>query len=137
MQGDDVGGEPAAPPRRPSGALEAEVLAILHASGAPRTPAQVRQQLAARQQAELSYNTVETILSRLHANVLLARERAGRGFAYTPLDEAGVAAGRMRQAMEGGPDRKAVLTRFASGLSGRDAGLLRALLTPESPEDPE
>ena len=130
------GGGPGAP-RRPAGALEAEVLAVLRAAGIPLTAGQVRQRLAAGRRAELSYSTVVTVVSRLHAKGLAAREQAGRGFAYAPVDEAGVAAGRMRQVLADGADRDAVFTRFASGLSGRDARLLRALLPGEPAGDRE
>jgi predicted transcriptional regulator len=116
------------PPRRPSGTLEAEVLAVLRAAEQPLTPGQVRERLDARQRGELAYSTVVTIMSRLHAKGLLARERAGRGFAYAPVDEASLAAGRMSRALDAGADHDAVLTRFASGLSDRDARLLRRLL---------
>jgi predicted transcriptional regulator len=119
-------GEPV--PRRPAGALEAEVLAVLRAAGAPLSPGQVRERLTVRQRGELSYSTVVTIMSRLHTKGMLARERAGRGFAYTPVDAAGLAAGQMRRALDAGADHRAVLTRFVSGLSGRDARLLRRLL---------
>jgi predicted transcriptional regulator len=115
-------------PRRPSGTLEAEVLAVLRAAGTPLTPGLVRERLDTRQRGELAYSTVVTIMSRLHAKGLLARERAGRGFAYAPVDEASVAAGQMSRALDGGADHDAVLTRFVSGLSGRDARLLRRLL---------
>ncbi len=114
-------------PRRPSGSLEAEVLAVLRAAGTPLTPGQVRERLDARKH-ELAYSTVVTIMSRLHAKGLLGRERAGRGFAYTPVDDASLAAGQMNRALDGGADHDAVLTRFVSGLSGRDARLLRQLL---------
>ena len=114
--------------RRPAGALEAEVLAVLRTAGMPLNPGQVKERLAARQQGDLSYSTVVTIMSRLHAKGLLARERAGRGFAYTPLDPASLAAGQMSRALDAGADHDAVLTRFVSGLSGRDARLLRQLL---------
>jgi predicted transcriptional regulator len=114
-------------PRRPAGALEAEILAVLRAADAPLTPGQVRHRLPAGP-AELSYSTVVTTMSRLHAKGLLAREQAGRAFAYTPVDEAGVAAGRMRKVLDTGADRDAVLIRFVSSLSGRDARLLRHLL---------
>jgi predicted transcriptional regulator len=120
-------GAPAEPPRRPAGALEAEVMAVLRAA-APLTPGQVRERLAVRPSGELSYSTVVTIVSRLHAKGLLARERAGRGFAYTPVDPASLAAGQMSRALDAGVDHGAVLTRFVSGLSGRDARLLRGLL---------
>ena len=80
------------------------------------------------EQRELSYSTVVTIVSRLHDKGLLARQRSGRGFTYTPVDEASLAASRMSLALGSGIDRDAVLSRFVSGLSGRDARLLRTLL---------
>ncbi|HEY3957646.1 MAG TPA: BlaI/MecI/CopY family transcriptional regulator [Streptosporangiaceae bacterium] len=114
--------------RRPAGALEAGVLAVLQAAGAPLTPGQMQQRLEASQYGGLSYSTVVTILSRLHAKGLTARERTGRAFAYTPVDGAAFAAGQMNQALAAGPSRDAVLAKFASGLSTRDARLLRELL---------
>jgi predicted transcriptional regulator len=131
-------GSPPGAARRAAGALESEVLAILRGAGGPLSPGEVRQRLAAGPQAagppaagpreELSYSTVVTIVSRLHAKGLLARQRAGRGFTYTPVDEASLAAGRMSQALGNEHDHDAVLSRFVSGLSGRDARLLRRLL---------
>ena len=124
--------------RRAAGALEAEILAIVRAADGPLTPGEVRQRLAPATQAgpdqadgqrgELSYSTVVTIVSRLHVKGLLARQRAGRGFTYTPVDDVSLAAGRMNQALGNGSDRDAVLSRFVSGLSSRDARLLRELL---------
>jgi predicted transcriptional regulator len=119
--------------RRAAGALEAEVLGILREAGAPLNPGEVRQRVASGQGGELSYSTVVTIVSRLHDKGLLARQRAGRGFTYTPVDEASVAASRMSQALGSGSDRDAVLTRIVSGLSGRDTLLLRRLLA-EGPD---
>jgi predicted transcriptional regulator len=129
--------------RRAAGALEAEILAILRAADGPLTPGEVRQRLAPATQAvpdqagtdqadgqrgELSYSTVVTIVSRLHAKGLLARQRAGRGFTYTPVDYASLAASRMSQVLGSENDHDAVLSRFVSGLSSRDALLLRELL---------
>ena len=117
--------------RRAAGALEAEILAIVRAADSPLTPGEVRQRLAPAIQAgrgDLSYSTVVTIVSRLHAKGLLARQRAGRGFAYTPVDDASLAASRMSQVLGSENDHDAVLSRFVSGLSGRDARLLRELL---------
>jgi predicted transcriptional regulator len=114
--------------RRAAGALEAEVLAILRGAAGPLSPGEVRERVAAGQGGELSYSTVVTIVSRLHAKGLLARRRAGRGFTYTAIDEASLAANRMSQALGSGSDRDAVLTRFVTGLSGRDARLVRTLL---------
>jgi predicted transcriptional regulator len=125
----------AGPSRRPAGALEAEILALLRAAGTPLSPGQVRERLAAAD--ELSYSTVVTILSRLHAKGLLSRQRDGRAFAYAVVDEASLAASRMNQALQVGHDHDAVLTRFVSGLSGRDAGLLRRLLGADSADGPD
>jgi len=125
----------AGPSRRPAGALEAEVLGLLRSAGTPLSPGQVRERLAVAD--ELSYSTVVTILSRLHAKGLLSRQRDGRAFAYTVVDEASLAASRMSHALDTGHDHDAVLTRFVSGLSGRDAQLLRRLLGPESAGGPE
>ena len=123
--------------RRPAGALEAEVLAVLRAAEVPLTPGQVRERLGVGEHGELSYSTVVTIVSRLHAKGLLARERAGRGFAYTPVDPASLAAGQMSRALDAGADHRAVLTRFVSGLSGRDARLLRVLLVDDDGTGPD
>jgi predicted transcriptional regulator len=127
---DAAGGQPAAA-RRAAGSLEAEVLEILRAAGEPLSPGDVRQRVTARIRGELSYSTVVTIVSRLYDKGLLTRQRSGRGFTYTPVDDASLAASRMRQALGSGSDHDAVLTRFVSGLSGRDARLLRDLLTDE------
>lgn len=125
--------------RRPAGALEAEVLALLRAAGTALSPGQVRDRLSADELSygALSYSTVVTILSRLHAKGRLSRQRDGRAFAYTVVDEASLAASRMSQALAVGRDHDAVLTRFVSGLSGRDARLLRQLLGPGSADGPE
>ena len=114
--------------RRAAGTLESEVLGILRAAAGPLTPGEVRDRLSGAGQRELAYSTVVTTVSRLHAKGLLARQRAGRGFCYAPVDEASLAAGRMSHALGSGSDRDAVLSRFVSGLSGRDAELLRRLL---------
>jgi len=136
VSGAGVGGKgPAHAPGRPgaerraAGALEAEILAILRAADGPLTPGEVRQRLA----PGLSYSTVVTIVSRLHAKGLLARQRAGRGFTYTPVDDASLAASRMSQVLGSENDHDAVLSRFVSGLSGRDARLLRELLASDDP----
>jgi predicted transcriptional regulator len=114
--------------RRAAGTLEAEVLGILREASGPLSPGEVRHRVAAGRQGELSYSTIVTIVSRLHDKGLLARQRAGRGFTYMPVDEASLAASRMSQALGSGIDRDAALSRFVSGLSGRDARLLRRLL---------
>jgi predicted transcriptional regulator len=111
--------------RRASGQLEAEILAILQRAGAPLTPGEVSERLA----GGLAYTTVVTILSRLHAKGVLVRNRSHRAYAYAPVaDEPGLAARRMRQVLDGEPDRAAVLGNFVSDLSEQDEQLLRDLL---------
>ena len=44
------------------------------------------------------------------------------------MDEASLAARQMTRVLDGRADHDAVLTRFVSGLCGRDARLLRRLL---------
>ncbi|MFG1708625.1 BlaI/MecI/CopY family transcriptional regulator [Nonomuraea sp. M3C6] len=112
--------------RRPGGALEAEVLAVLR-KAAPRalTPGEVRTALG----GALSYSTVVTTLSRLHDKDVLVRTPRGRAFAYTPAaDEPGLAARKMRQVLENEPDREAVLSRFVDDLAAGEEQLLRRLL---------
>jgi predicted transcriptional regulator len=123
-------GPPGAPgaARRAAGALEAEILGILRNASRPLSPGDVRERITPGQGGGLSYSTVVTIVSRLHDKGLLSRQRSGRGFIYTAVDEASVAARRMSSALGSGIDHDAVLSRFVSGLSGRDARLLRRLL---------
>ena len=115
--------------RRAAGTLESEVLGILRAAAGPLTPARYGSGSPGPGRRELAYSTVVTTMSRLQAKGLLSRRRAGRGFCYAPVDEASLAAGRMSHALGSGSDRDAVLSRFVSGLSGRDAELLRRLLS--------
>jgi predicted transcriptional regulator len=111
--------------RRPAGALESEVLASLWAAGRPLTPRQVQQELG----EGLAYTTVMTALTRLHDKGAVERRREGRAYAYTPvLDQAGIAAARMREMLDSGDDRAAVLARFAGTLSAEDTSLLARML---------
>jgi predicted transcriptional regulator len=111
--------------RRASGGLESEVLATLWSAETPLTTGQVVEAL----DGNLAYNTVQTILTRLHAKGAVHRELAGRAHAYTPvLDEPGLAANRMRAMLDHGGDRAAVLTRFIDALSPEDESTLADLL---------
>lgn len=111
--------------RRPSGRLEADALEVLQAAGEALTPRQVRDRLG----GALAYTTVVTVLSRMHDKGLLRRARRGRAFAYAPVaDTPGLTARRMRQVLDGDPDREAVLSRFVGDLSADDERFLRQLL---------
>ncbi|GIH15966.1 BlaI/MecI/CopY family transcriptional regulator [Rugosimonospora africana] len=111
--------------RRGYGDLAQEILDLVGQSGTPMTPARVRDALDGR----LAYTTVMTVMARLHDQCLLARERAGRAFAYTVLrDAAMVTARRMHRLLDIEQDRAGVLARFVDGLNTDDERLLRGLL---------
>jgi predicted transcriptional regulator len=121
--------------RRPAGALEGDVLATLWAAEEPLTPAAVQAELG----GELAYTTVMTALVRLYGKGVLERERAGRGYAYRPvLDRSGVTAARMRDLLDSGEDRDAVLASFVGSLSAADEQALIELLGggDSQPRDP-
>jgi predicted transcriptional regulator len=112
-------------PRRASGELEADVLAALWRADRALSPGEVREQVP----GDLAYTTVMTILSRLHDKGVLDRERVGRAYHYTPsVDAAELAASRMRDLLDKGHDRDAVLTRFVRSLSSSDEKTLLAAL---------
>jgi predicted transcriptional regulator len=108
-------------------------LATLWAGEEPLTPAEVRRELG----SNLAYTTVMTALSRLHEKGVVDRERVGRAYAYSPmLDQAGIAAERMRGLLESGEDREAVLAQFVGSLSDEDGRVLAALLRGARTEGP-
>jgi predicted transcriptional regulator len=111
--------------RRPAGELEAGVLAALWAAEAPQTSGQVQRNLA----MPLARTTVATILSRLHEKGAVVRERSGRGYAYSPTQDAhGLTARRMHHELDKDSARDVVLARFVSQLSAEDERVLRDLL---------
>ncbi len=111
--------------RREPGGLEAEVLAALWAADTPLTPGEVVDAVG----GDLAYNTVQTILTRLYQKGAVRRELAGRAHAYTPLlDEAGLAARRMRAVLDRGGDQAAVLSQFVGTLSPDEEKTLSRLL---------
>lgn len=111
--------------RRASGALEAEVLGVLWSAEGPLTPAGVQAALA----RDLAYNTVHTILTRLHDKGIVVRVPLGGRTGYAPAkDAAQSAADRMREALGSGVGRDAVLARFVTALTPEDEAALRAAL---------
>lgn len=111
--------------RREPGGLESEVLATLWSADRALTVGEVVQAL----DGHLAHNTVLTILTRLHGKGAVHREQVGRAHAYTPvLDEAGLAAHRMRAMLDRGGDHAAVLSRFLGTLSAEEESTLAELL---------
>lgn len=116
---------PATRDRGRSGSLEAEVMAVLWSADAPLTPSDVQHGLG----RDLAYTTVMTTLARLHAKGVVKREKAGRAYAYTPLQRAeDQAAQTMTDVLARGADPAAVLSRFVNRLGPQEEALLRQLL---------
>ena len=112
--------------RRPTGALEQEVLLQLWTLGHPATPGEVLDELL---DDTLAYTTVMTILTRLWQKGLVVRKRRGRAFAYEPaVSEAELTASRMHEWLSASSDPKAALVTFVDSLSRTQARALRALL---------
>lgn len=113
------------PARRGAGELESEVLAALWAADRPLTTAEVQREV----DAELAYNTVLTILTRLYEKGTVNRRADGRRHRYEPVKGAEeVAAEQMQALLSRGPDRRGVLLRFATSLTEEDAEALWAIL---------
>ena len=111
--------------RRGFGALEADVLGVLWASDRPMTAGELVEQLG----TQLAYNTVQTVLARLYAKGVVQRQQVGRAHAYTAvLDQAGLAAQKMRAVLDRGQDSEAVLLRFVDSLSDAEGQALSGLL---------
>lgn len=111
--------------RRPGGALEHDVLAVLWTSDHPLTPGEVLSRLG----VELAYTSVATVLSRLHAKGLVQRQMYGRAFGYrAAMSEGEMVARSIETALDSATDRRTVMSRFVSGLSKRDTQTLRSVL---------
>lgn len=103
-------------------------MAALWATEDALTPAEVLSAV----DAGLAYNTVMTILRRLHDKRMVDRQPRGRAFAYRPTgDPSDMAARRMREVLDVESDRAGVLQRFVKSLSGTDEQLLRELVERE------
>jgi predicted transcriptional regulator len=104
-------------------------MGVLWSADEPLSAAEVQSALG----GDLAYNTVHTILIRLHEKNLAERRKAGRGHVYWPVQDAATAAAeKMRAALAGRVDRQAVLQQFAASLDEADAAALRRSLS-ESP----
>jgi predicted transcriptional regulator len=116
--------------RREHGSLEAEVMSALWAADEPLVPGAVRDSLP----GDLAYTTVMTVLVRLTNKGLVRRTKAGRAFAYSPVQEADEHAARqMEQILSEGQDRAAVLTRFVERLHPDEEAVLRQILEQQPP----
>ena len=114
--------------KRPDGALEHDILEVLWKADGPLLPGEIRERLA----TTLAYNSVATVLGRLHAKGLVAREESGRAFLYrAAVDESQLAVRRIGEVYATASDKRQVLAGFLGTLSTKDMAALRGLLAEE------
>src|ERR1700755_906422 len=105
------------PRRRAGGELEKDVLGAVGWPGQPLTSREVQQALG----EGLAYNTVQTILVRLHEKGLVQRTNDGRAHRYAPTKgPEELTAERMNLLLAAESDRRTVLSRFVSNLQAGD-----------------
>lgn len=113
--------------RRPSGALEAQVMAVVWDLGGWASPRRVLDRLPP--DPPVVYSTVKTVLDRLCRKGALERRPEGKGFAYRAVqgrDER--AAERMVAMLDTAQDTDTALTHFLAGLDSQRRRQLRRLL---------
>lgn len=111
--------------KRPDGSLERDILAVLWAADRPLLPAEIRERL----QSDLAYNSVATVLGRLHAKGLVQRTEVGRAYGYRAVvDESQLAVRRIGDLLSSASDKRQVLAGFLGSLSKKDIAAIRAML---------
>lgn len=111
--------------KRPDGALEREIMAVLWAATKPLPPGEIKERLT----TELAYTSVATVLGRLQIKGLVRRIESGRAFAYEAcIDESQLAVRRIGEVLSAASDKRQVLAGFVGSLSKKDIGALRAML---------
>jgi predicted transcriptional regulator len=97
-------------------------------AGAPLTPTELQERVA----ADLAYNTVHTVLTRMCDKGLLRRVRITGRAGYLPVyDSAEHDANQLHAVLDATADHTALLRRFVARLSREDEAALRALLRKE------
>ena len=111
--------------KRPDGALEHDIMAVLWAADEPMQPGEIQSRLGIK----LAYTSVATVLGRLHTKGLVRRTEAGRAFAYEAcIDESQLAVRRIGEVLSSASDKAQVLAGFVGSLSKKDIKALRAML---------
>lgn len=114
--------------KRPDGALEHDIMAVLWAADRPLHPGDIKDRL----ETGLAYTSVATVLGRLHTKGLVERTESGRAFAYrATIDESQLAVRRIGEVLASVPDKAQVLAGFLGTLSKKDIKALRAMLGEE------
>jgi predicted transcriptional regulator len=111
----------------PGGELEYAVLAALWSLGRA-TAREVHARVA--EPGGLAYTTTATVLDRLHAKGLVAREKVDRAFQYRPRVARGIVErARLREALGWllGPDTQPAMARLVDAVESIDPDLVDAL----------
>ncbi len=110
------------------GELQLLVLSALWESAAPLSVRNVLQRV--KRKPPLAYTTVLTVLTRLHAQNVVVREKQGRAFYYRPRVSREQWTGQRAAdelAAAGGPPNQAVLAAFLDSAERADPALLERL----------
>ncbi len=110
------------------GELERSVMEILWEAETPLSVRDVLEALGSGR--DRAYTTVMTVLDRLGTKQMVARERDGRAFRYTPAISRDEATAELLHAAldRAGEDRTAALVRFAQTVDPAEAAALRQAL---------
>lgn len=115
------------------GKLEAAVMDVLWAAGAPLTVREVLDRMPP--QRNLAYTTVMTVLGNLLRKGLVERESVGRAFSYRPtVTRQAVAAASLREILDASDDPRSVLLYFAETATEEESSLLRDALAKRDPK---
>ena len=119
---------------RQLGHLEAVVMQHLWSTG---RPVSVRETLdALAPERALAYTTVMTVMDNLHSKGLVAREKQGKAYLYTPVSSRDEHTAEMLQeVLSDSDDRTAALMHLVVKLDAGEAATLLAALS-ERADDP-
>jgi predicted transcriptional regulator len=109
------------------GELEAAIMDVVWAAGAPVRVRQVCDQL--NHDRPLAFNTVQTVMEILYRKGWLGRRKDGRAYRYEPMrSRDDYAAGLLAEALSAAGDPAATLVRLVGDLEPGEAARLRAAL---------
>jgi predicted transcriptional regulator len=109
------------------GDLEAAIMDVVWAAGAPVRVREVSEQL--NRGRPLAFNTVQTVMENLYRKGWLERRKDGRAYWYTAeRSRDDYAAGLVAEALTAAADPAATLVRLVGELEPGEAARLRAAL---------
>lgn len=109
------------------GDLEAAIMDVVWAAGAPVRVREVSEQL--NRDRPLAFNTVQTVMENLYRKGWLGRQKDGRAYWYQPArSRDDYADGLLTEALSAAGDPAATLLRLVGDLEPGEAARLRAAL---------